>query len=80
MSEVGGIVFVVIGCVGIGWVAAANDENVEEVCVAGEVVVVAGSEVWRFDGCPNRWSVGGDVGLCTGGAWSGNVEGSEGRT
>lgn len=80
MSGVGGTVCVGMGCVGNGWVAAANDENVEEVCGVGGAVIVAGSEAWRFEGCPNRWSVGGDVGPCTGGVWSENVDGSEGRT
>ena len=50
-----------IECDGIGCVAAAKDENVGEVCGVGEGVVVDGNVVWRVDGRPNRWSVGGDV-------------------
>ena len=75
-----GIVGDGIECDGSGCVAAAKDENVGEVCGVGEGVAVADNVVWRVDGCPKRWSVGGDVGPCTSGAWSGKVEGSEVRT
>ena len=53
-GEVGGI-----ECAGTVCVAEANDEKVAGVgCVVGGGAVVADNEAWRFEGCPNRWSVG----------------------
>ena len=68
-----------IECAGNVCVAEANDEKVAGVgCVVDGGAVVADNEAWRFEGCPNRWSVGGDVEVCIGCIWIGNVGDSGG--
>ena len=58
-------------------------EAIDEKVVGVGFVVVEGGVVgvndgWRFEGCPKKWSVGGDVALCNGGKWTGKCEASGG--